>query len=297
MRRVNGRFEECWRESHYFANEDQAARVPAPHRCARERPGLAHDQLAPRPLGRPQLRGLYKNKLPLAPLPHLRHNYPVSSQGALMAKRRYRRYRRRDNVAEGIAVLFILGGFYLLSLWDRQPPEGKLFLIIAGSVVILSGIGFMIVVWVYRQRQRRLAWQRALSAQRGSAQTGAASRFASARQLSPFELERFAAQVYRKMGYRVTHTGSAGGDHGIDVRLVSPDGGIELVQCKQWNKPVGEPEIRDLYGTMAHEKAIRGIVWAPGGFTPAARRWAAGKPIELADNAMIARLVESAYAE
>ena len=47
----------------------------------------------------------------------------------------------------------MLGGLYLWWWWNRQPSDGQVFLIIAGSVVILSGIAFIVVVWVYRQRQ------------------------------------------------------------------------------------------------------------------------------------------------
>jgi restriction system protein len=112
--------------------------------------------------------------------------------------------------------------------------------------------------------------------------------------LTPGHLEKFAAQIFKQMGYQVKHTGRTG-DHGIDVHMVNPTGQVEIVQCKQLNKPVGEAVVRELLGVIKHEKAVRGFIFAPGGFTQEARRWAKGEPIVLADEKEINRLVESAY--
>ncbi len=127
-----------------------------------------------------------------------------------------------------------------------------------------------------------------------SAPTGIAGERQSARGLTETELEQFAAQVYSKMGYQTQHSGQTG-DHGVDVWLVGPNKQVELVQCQQWNKPVGEPPVRDLAGAMTHAKATRGWLWAPRGFSKSAIEWAKGKPIVLMDDAPIGRLVESAY--
>ena len=106
-------------------------------------------------------------------------------------------------------------------------------------------------------------------------------------------MEDFAKQVYAKMGYKVKRTGQTG-DHGVDVHLTNPKQEVELVQCKQWRKPVGEPAVRDLYGAMMHDGAVRGWIWSPSGFSKPAKKWAKGKPIILADDEEIGRLVESA---
>ncbi len=73
------------------------------------------------------------------------------------------------------------------------------------------------------------------------------------------ELETSATKVFNRIGYEVTHSGQTG-DHGVDVRLVNPHRQIEIVQCKQYGKPVGEPEVRDLLGTMVHVGAVRGYL-------------------------------------
>ncbi len=61
------------------------------------------------------------------------------------------------------------------------------------------------------------------------------------------------------------------------------NGEKRVVQCKRWRTLVGEPIIRDFYGTMQHEKAAQGAIIATKGFSQAAIRWAKGKPISLYD--------------
>ena len=116
----------------------------------------------------------------------------------------------------------------------------------------------------------------------------------SALHLSDLELEKLAEHVYKQLGYRVQHVGQTG-DHGIDVLLINPTNQKEIVQCKQWSKPVGEATLRDLYGAMMHDRAARGWIWAPRGFSGPAKAWARGKPIVLVDDAEINRLITMAY--
>lgn len=206
--------------------------------------------------------------------------------------------RRNQYLSEGllrlIILLFLLGGVAAIAYWSTVPDEGRRLSMIAAILGLLSGIGATGLLFYLRKRRRTLAWQRAMAAWNNPAIGSVTPRYQDARNLSARSLEKFAAQVYTRLGYQVVHTGQSG-DHGVDVRLVNPKGEVELVQCKQWNKPVGEPEVRDLYGSMAHEQAPRGYIWAPGGFSEAARLWVEGKPIRLMDNDEIGRLVEIAY--
>ncbi len=207
--------------------------------------------------------------------------------------------RRRKNSLLGaflqLAVfLFFLGSSSLAAFWNSLTPQYRLGFSITLAVIFLSGTALVILWTRYRKYQRELAWKQAMAAWNHNRKNQVTGQHTSSRHLTPAELEKFTAQVFKKMGYRVTHTGQAA-DHGIDVHMVNPKGQIEVVQCKQWNRPVGEPEVRDLSGVMVKERAVRGFLVAPHGFSVAARRWAKGTPIMLVDDREFDRIIMSAY--
>ena len=95
--------------------------------------------------------------------------------------------------------------------------------------------------------------------------------------LSWAEFEELVAEIFRRQGYAVEHTGSAAGDGGVDVRL-RRNGQTTLVQCKHWKTwTVRVNVIRELRGAMAAEGADYGIVVSYGAFTPDATSFA-GEP-------------------
>ena len=207
--------------------------------------------------------------------------------------------RKADNpFITGLAFLFVITaiGNAIKGYWESLSSDLQLAILIIGPISVMAMIGiFVYLVW-RRKNQRNKAWHRAMTRRGQSRLENAIPNTQSARSFSPNHLEKFAAQVFKQMGYRVVHTGQSG-DHGVDVHLINPNGQVELVQCKQWSKPVGEPEVRDLAGAMVHAHAVCGYIFAPGGFSQKAMNWAKGKNIILADDHEIGRLVESAYGE
>jgi hypothetical protein len=107
--------------------------------------------------------------------------------------------------------------------------------------------------------------------------------------LEPEEFENWCALLFQLMGYRVTQIGNTG-DHGIDLELGSEQVRRGLVQCKRYRGTVGEPAVRDLYGTMTHENVDRGWLLTTGAFSRQAREWCNGKPIELWDGLTLVSL-------
>lgn len=89
-------------------------------------------------------------------------------------------------------------------------------------------------------------------------------------------------------GAKAWRTGATG-DHGVDVVVQTPKGEKWVVQCKRWRGGVGEPIVRDFYGTVQHEKAHKGVLVTTGTFSNAAREWAKGKPLVLVDGAEFLR--------
>ncbi len=171
-----------------------------------------------------------------------------------------------DIITRAIIFLGLLAYVPIVTWGNSIPPTGRVFLIVTITIAILAGIGAVIMFSIYRKRERSNTWKHAMGGWQNREQVTTVVQKQSAIYMSDLELEKFATQVYKKMGYKVQHVGTMG-DHGVDVMLINPKNQKEIVQCKQWNKPVGEPVIRDLYGAMIHEKAVRAWLWAPRGFS------------------------------
>jgi len=105
--------------------------------------------------------------------------------------------------------------------------------------------------------------------------------FDSLQAMSGTEFEEHVAHIFRGDGYEVTFT-EVTGDHGIDL-LLRRDGRMFAVQCKRWKGSVGEPEIRDFYGSLIAIGAEHGYFVTTGNFTAQAVSFAANKPIRLID--------------
>jgi len=106
--------------------------------------------------------------------------------------------------------------------------------------------------------------------------------------MSGQEFEEFVAAVYKKKGYRIEYT-QVTGDHGIDL-VMRKDNKKTVVQCKRWNDSVGEPIVRDFFGSMVSEGADQGVIVTTASFTPQAVAFAANKPITLVDLDLLLQL-------
>ncbi len=107
--------------------------------------------------------------------------------------------------------------------------------------------------------------------------------------LEPNEFETWSGMLFELMGYRVENT-QDGADHGIDLEVANNRVRYGLVQCKRYRGTVGEPTVRDLYGTMTHEAADYGWLVTTGGISRQAHDWSAGKPIDLWDGQTLEEL-------
>ena len=109
--------------------------------------------------------------------------------------------------------------------------------------------------------------------------------------MSAREFEQFIASLFRRIGYAVEIT-TASADKGVDLFL-ERDGRNAIVQCKKYKGNVGQPTIRDFYGTMIHNKADQGYIVTTGTFSLPAQNWARGKQIHLVDGAELMDWIES----
>lgn len=107
--------------------------------------------------------------------------------------------------------------------------------------------------------------------------------------LSPREFEHYVAGLFERRGYEVEVRGRTG-DLGVDLALKRADGRLAIVQCKRYRHVIGPDIVRELFGTMVHERAAHGFLVTTAGISDGARAWAADKPITLIDGQALANL-------
>jgi Restriction endonuclease/Topoisomerase DNA binding C4 zinc finger len=113
--------------------------------------------------------------------------------------------------------------------------------------------------------------------------------------MHPQEFEELICQLYARLGYAAELTPYTG-DGGIDAYL-RKGGQTTILQCKRVKGSVGEPVLRDLYGTMRAENASTGLVVTTGKVSRQAREWADGKPIEIIELDLLQDLIRRNFTE
>lgn len=111
--------------------------------------------------------------------------------------------------------------------------------------------------------------------------------------MSGYEFEQLIVCLLKKMGFLVEQT-SLSGDGGIDIIAYNREPiykGKYLIQCKNWENPVGQREVRDLYGVVMSEQANKGILITTSYFTEQAVQFAENKNIELIDYDVLINLL------
>ena len=154
-------------------------------------------------------------------------------------------------VRDGVSILLLFfSSVFFLSLLDRLLLSSPLFFIgLLVSWYLVDRFFFaprraegaaMLYEWHQQQRMLR---QRRLD------------------ELSPDEFESQVALVYGRLGYdaQVRPLRAGGGDGGVDV-VARLGGRVILIQCKHQARPVGAPVVRDLIGTVANERADKGVL-------------------------------------
>jgi restriction system protein len=110
--------------------------------------------------------------------------------------------------------------------------------------------------------------------------------------LEPAEFETWVGMLFTLAGYQVRNTQYVA-DHGIDLEVSGNGVSHGLVQCKRYRGTVGEPTVRDLFGTIMHEQAEHGWLATTGAISRSAREWATGKPLDLWDGPALVELARN----
>ncbi|MEU4725494.1 restriction endonuclease [Nonomuraea dietziae] len=101
------------------------------------------------------------------------------------------------------------------------------------------------------------------------------------------EFEAFIQNLFTRMGFD-TKLYQASGDGGVDCVAYDarPVASAKIVvQAKLYTNTVQPTHVRDLYGTVQHEGATKGIMITTSGYGPDSYKFASGKPLELIDGA------------
>ncbi|MCI0395457.1 MAG: restriction endonuclease [Chloroflexi bacterium] len=112
--------------------------------------------------------------------------------------------------------------------------------------------------------------------------------------LNPKAFEKYVATLFQAKGYRVIWRGRSG-DHGVDLELFGSGGRRGIVQCKRYQHTVGEDIVRELFGTLIHERASHAFLVTTAEVSDAAREWAAGKPMTLIDGGTLVQIATALH--
>jgi restriction system protein len=112
--------------------------------------------------------------------------------------------------------------------------------------------------------------------------------------LNPYEFENLVGNLFQKMGLETKLTRSSR-DGGVDAVAYDQRpilGGKVVIQAKRYKHTVGVSAVRDLYGTMQHEGANKGILVTTSSYGPDAYEFIKDKPVELIDGGGLLYLLE-----
>lgn len=104
-------------------------------------------------------------------------------------------------------------------------------------------------------------------------------------QMTPTEFEVLVSNLFTRMGLdtKLTRASRDGGVDAVAFDTRPVVGGKVVIQAKRYKDTVGVSAVRDLYGTMQHEGANKGVLVTTSGYGPDAFQFAKDKPIELVD--------------
>lgn len=159
------------------------------------------------------------------------------------------------------------------------------------GILISSPVGFLIMVggiliayWIYKYLRKEV------DAYFRSQQT-----LNQLRAMSPSEFEEFLAWLFRQQGYDVKMTARKG-DHGVDL-VLSKEGRTYGVQAKRFGErqKVGEPMLREFYGSFEDFGAQEGYFITTSSFTQSARDWVVNKRgrLQLIDGNGLVSMIQS----
>lgn len=112
--------------------------------------------------------------------------------------------------------------------------------------------------------------------------------------LNPTEFEHLVSNLFTSLGLetRLTQASRDGGVDAVAFDTRPVIGGKIVIQAKRYKNTVGVSAVRDLYGTMQHEGASKGILVTTSSYGTDAYDFAKDKPLELIDGGHLLYLLQ-----
>ncbi|MCJ7653786.1 MAG: restriction endonuclease [Dehalococcoidia bacterium] len=208
----------------------------------------------------------------------------ISYSRSREATRKYIRFVLFLILISFVGYLFWMYGIPVISKWIRENLSTIIGVLLSLGALAIAGIA----IWKNWNKTRRR-----IPGTREPSQTTPEPGGPTSSTIKGMRFEQKCKIILENMELNCETT-KVSGDGGIDLRCHSNKpvvGGTYIVQCKDWKSSVGEPEIRDLYGTVTSERANKGILITSSYFTKAALSFAQGKNIELIDGGKLNKLI------
>lgn len=190
----------------------------------------------------------------------------------------------------GLAALCLMLGIWALGFFQDVSRENRALLIIVSSSGLLASFGGLVSLRYLWKWLSQRASQKVLTDWRARLRSTKGPTIDVAHYLSEGALRILAMQLFSRMGYRILNRDDEE-DQGY-VRMVNPEGQLELVACQQQAEPIEIVSIYEFLTNLKQAGAVHGYFWAAGGFTPETVYWVRQKPILLADRYGIGHLID-----
>lgn len=194
------------------------------------------------------------------------------------------------NVSAVIMSLKVLRNDFLALDLARVEPKACFKALKGVAAASLSGLAAVAPILVIDRSDRRFIDAKSVSLDDTGSTNLAAMHWE--------DFEHLVRELFEKefssRGGEVNVT-QASSDGGVDAIAFDPDpitGGKIVIQAKRYTKTVGVSAVRDLYGTVLSEGAIKGILITTADYGPDAHKFALGKPITLLSGSNMLHLLE-----
>jgi hypothetical protein len=197
-----------------------------------------------------------------------------------------------ERILLGAAAVCLIAGVWALVFPEDVGEENRALFIAAGSSGLFGCLMGLLMVRIIILFQRSRTSRKVLSDWQKKLASGERPVIDSAHQLSEGALRILAMQLFSRIGYGILNRDE---DVGY-VRMLNPQGKLELVACRQQSAPLELEPVFEFDKDIKRDGAVQGHFWAAGGFTSEACDWASQRSILLADRQGIGQFIDSVIA-